>query len=197
MKLDHLIWPCDGWGYMQPNESVFNIFRHIKNTIDPKTWLEIGFHVGHSTTYTLELTDAKVSAVGMKTPLTWDTGYENFDRSEIGDKMKSIYGDRFEYFLADPPNLKKLFKGKLFDLAFVDGDHNYEPCIYDISACMYLKIPYILIDNCEKPCVAMAAEEKLDLYNYETFLYDSHWNGHEKLEARLYHVQYDDLQEQV
>ena len=193
MNLEHLNWPWTGWGYMGAHESVFDIFRHIKNTVDPKTWLEIGFHLGHSTTYTLELTDAKVTALGMEK-------CRNGDRYEIGDRMVSIYGDRFEYFLGKdplPPNPRELLKGRTFDVAFVDGDHKYESACNDIDVCMEMKIPYILIDNCELSQVAYAADEKLEVYNYDKFLYDSYWNGHEILEARLYHVQYYDLQEHV
>lgn len=186
MKLDHLIWPKVGWGYMENHESVFEIFRHIKNTIDPKTWLEIGFHLGHSTTYTLELTDAKVSAVGV-------TKCRNANRYEIGDNLKSIYPGRFEYFLGDPPNIKELFKGRTFDVAFVDGDHKYESAISDITACMEMKVPHILVDNCELPQVNLACKDTLGMYNYDKFLYDSYWNGHRLLEARLYHVQHNDF----
>lgn len=198
MKLDHLIWPKEGWGYMENHESVFNIFRHIKNTVNPKTWLEIGFHLGHSTTYTLELTDAKVVGIGV-------TKCRNANRYEIGESLKAIYPDRFEYFLGDPPNVRKLWKSKTFDLigisqfegAFVDGNHSYRDCKNDITTCMEMKIPYILVDNCELGQVNLACEDTLGMYNYDKFLYDNYWNGHELLEARLYHVQYDDLQEHV
>lgn len=185
MKLDHLIWPWTGWGYMQPNESVFDIFRHIKKTVDPKTWLEIGFHLGHSTTYTLELTDAKVTGIGI-------TKCKNANRYEIGDNMKSIYGDRFEYFLGDPPNLSELLKGRTFDVAFVDGDHSYKSCRDDILAVMKMKVPYILVDNCETRTVSYAVDEQLEEYEYDKFLYDCTWSGPRKLEARLYHVHYGD-----
>lgn len=190
MKLDHLIWPWTGWGYMQPHESVFDIFRYIEDTVHPKRWLEIGFHLGHSTTYTLELTNAKVFAVGQ-------THCRNADRYEIGETMRAIYPDRFEYFLGNPPDVRKLFKGQTFDVAFVDGDHKYESAANDISACMEMKVPYILIDNCETKTVNYAADELLGVYKYDKFLYDCNWSGPKKLEARLYHVQYDDLQEHV
>lgn len=191
MKLDHLIWPKEGWGYMENHESVFNIFRNVRDIANPKTWLEIGFHLGHSTTYTLEIMpQVKVTGIGV-------TKCRNADRYQIGNNMISIYGNRFEYFLGDPPNIRELLKGRTFDVAFVDGDHSYKSAVNDITACMEMKIPYILIDNCELGRVNLACEDTLGVYKYDKFLYDSYWNGHEMLEARLYHVQYDDLQEHV
>jgi hypothetical protein len=191
MKLDHLIWPKIGWGYMPNNESVFNIFQYIHETINPKTWLEIGFHLGHSTTYTLEIMpEVKVTSLGV-------TKCRNANRYEIGNNMKSIYGDRFEYFLGNPPNIDELLKNRTFDIAFIDGDHKYKSVVNDITACMEMKISYILIDNCELEQVNFACEKILGIYKYDKFLYDSYWNGHKILEARLYHVQYNDLQEYV
>ena len=190
MKLDHLIWPWTGWGYMGPHESVFDMFRAVKEKVNPQTWLEIGFHLGHSTTYTLELTDAKVTGIGV-------SFCKNADRAEVGNKLISIYGDRFEYFLGDPPNVRELLKGRTFDGALVDGNHSYKDCKDDITACMEMKIPYILVDNCELGQVNLACEDTLGVYKYDKFLYDCYWNGHNMLEARLYYVQYDDLQEQV
>jgi predicted O-methyltransferase YrrM len=187
MRLDHLIWPKVGWGYMEPHESVFDIFRYIRDTINPKTWLEIGFHLGHSTTYTLEIMpEVKLTGIGI-------TKCRNADRYEIGDNMKSMYSDRFEYFLGDPPDVRKLLKGRTFDVAFVDGDHKYESAVNDITACMEMKVPYILVDNCELERVNSACKDYLGMYKHDKFLYDSYWNGHKMLEARLYHVQYNNL----
>ena len=183
MRLDHLIWPKVGWGYMEPHESVFDVFRYIKDNINPQNWLEIGFHLGHSTTYTLEiLPDVNVKSLGV-------TKCRNADRYEIGDNLKVIYGDRFDYFLGDPPNAIELFKDQInFDIALIDGDHKYESVVNDIKHCLELKIPYLLLDNCELKQVKYAAEEYLEVYNYKEFVYDSYWNGHELLEMRLYHV---------
>lgn len=187
MKLDHLIWPRVGWGYMEAHESTFNVFRHVSNVAKPKTWLEIGFHLGHSTTYTLEIMpEVKVTGLGV-------TNCSNANRYEIGDNMKSIYGDRFEYYLGDPPDIRHLLKGRTFDVAFIDGDHKYGSAVNDITACMEMKIPYILVDNCELGQVNLACEDTLGVYNYDKLLYNSTWSGAQILEARLYHVQYNDI----
>jgi predicted O-methyltransferase YrrM len=64
MNLDHLSFPDLGWGYMPATEEVFEAFRFVQSVYKPKSVLEIGFHIGHSTTYQLEIySDARIVGV--------------------------------------------------------------------------------------------------------------------------------------
>tara|TARA_R110000868_G_scaffold232850_2_gene486506 strand:+ start:265 stop:831 length:567 start_codon:yes stop_codon:yes gene_type:complete len=188
MKLDHLIWPTIGWGYLPNSEPVFDIFRTVNQDIQPKSILEIGFHAGHSTTYMLELMpQADVSTVGI-------INARSFNRSIIVQTMKNIYQDRFDCYLGNPPDVLQLFQGRSFDLAFIDGNHTYADVTKDIQSCMKLKIPYLLLDNCEKKTVARSCDEQLGIYKYKNFCYNSTWNNKTQInEMRLYNVQYNDI----
>jgi hypothetical protein len=188
MKLDHLIWPTVGWGYLPNSEEVFNIFRTIQKDIAPKSILEIGFHAGHSTTYMLELmSQANICTVGV-------SKVRRFDRSIVVETMKDMYQDRFECYLGDPPDVLQLFQDKSFDLAFIDGDHTYVSVVKDINSCMTLQVPWLLLDNCERENVVSACDELLGVYKYQSFCYNSTWNDKTQTnEMRLYNVQYNNI----
>ena len=64
MNIEHLSFPDQGWGYMPATEEMFNVFRSCQERYHPKRVLEIGFHLGHSTTYQLEIyKDAELVSV--------------------------------------------------------------------------------------------------------------------------------------
>ena len=65
MNLDHLVELEYGWGHLPPTKHIFDLFESVQEKLSPKNILEIGFHLGHSTTYLLEIfKQAKVTTVG-------------------------------------------------------------------------------------------------------------------------------------
>ena len=58
-----------------------------------------------------------------------------------------MHGDRFSFILSDSKKVKQQLKGKLFDLAFIDGDHSATGVASDIRLCIDLQIPLLLFDD--------------------------------------------------
>ena len=58
-----------------------------------------------------------------------------------------MHGDRFEFILCDSRKVKPQLQGRIFDVAFVDGDHSADGVKNDIQLCLDLGIPYIILDD--------------------------------------------------
>jgi hypothetical protein len=188
MKLEHLTWPTEGWGYMPNTDEARAGFEYIKNWIKPDRILEIGFHVGHSTSYMLELMpNVKVDTIGV-------SGDDELFvmKKKARHAMIRKYGDRFQCKLRNSAWVRQLFKEE-YDVAFIDGNHSKDMAAMDIHNCIKMKIPILLIDNCEKIPVQQAIEE-FDLDLIETFVYTSQWNGRlDHIEQRLYYVRTNNI----
>jgi predicted O-methyltransferase YrrM len=166
MNIDHLPWPQTGWGYSPPTEDLLDIFRFVRDHINPKMILEIGFRYGHSATYQLELMpDASVVSFD---PAEGITKYEY--------NMDLIYGGRFELHNTEGYNACKMFDPGYFDFAYIDGSHNYEMVKADIKSCLELDIPWLLFDNVEHPEVRRAIEES-SVYFYKKLCYNNTFKG--------------------
>lgn len=186
MNLDHLTWPTEGWGYMPCQEDSLAGFRYVQDNIRPNRVLEIGFHVGHSTTYMLEIMpQAKVDSIGVAEAL--------FDIKRIARKrISDVYGDRVKVEIRNSDHVKTLFPNQ-YDFAFVDGGHSERRATLDIRNCIKMGIPYLLVDNCERADVCRACD-KFDLDLKQFFLYTSEWKGKTSIvQQRLYHVRFDSI----
>ena len=122
-----------------------NIFRHVVQDIyaeiSPETMLEIGFNIGYSASMWLEFDpDKKLKLTSV------DIGIHK-DTVKAADAVKNLHGDRFEFILCDSRKVKPQLKDRLFDLAFVDGDHSADGVRNDIQLCLDLGIPYLIIDD--------------------------------------------------
>lgn len=122
-----------------------NIFRPVVQDIyakiNPETMLEIGFNIGYSASMWLEF-DPK-----NKLKLTSVDIGKHEDTAKAAEAVKNLYGDRFEFILCDSRKVKPQLKDRMFDLAFIDGDHNTEGVRNDIQLCLDLGIPYLVFDD--------------------------------------------------
>ena len=122
-----------------------NVFRptiqDIYNKHNIKSILEIGFNIGYSASMWLEFDVDKKSTL-----TSVDIGIHK-DTVKAAEAVKNLHGDRFEFILCDSKKVKNQLKDRLFDLAFIDGDHSAVGVHSDIQLCMILQIPLLLFDD--------------------------------------------------
>ena len=122
-----------------------NVFRptiqDIYNKHNIKSILEIGFNIGYSASMWLEFDVDKKSTL-----TSVDIGIHK-DTVKAAEAVKNLHGDRFEFILCDSKKVKNHLKDRLFDLAFIDGDHSAVGVHADIQLCMILQIPLLLFDD--------------------------------------------------
>ena len=98
MNLDGLIYPQDGWGYMPPTEEIFNIFKDVKDICNPKIGLEIGFYLGHSTTYQLEIFKDMETLVSISPLDFYASNHEMHRRKSVqAERLKNKYKNRWHW----------------------------------------------------------------------------------------------------
>lgn len=191
MNLDHLDYDASqsGWGHLPPTEEVFDMFRDVNKICSPRNVLEVGFFVGHSTTYMLELfPNSTVTTYGM---------CKQFKEQKI--KMEDKYPNRVKVNYEESWNLfGKHYGIDTFDFAFIDGSHKEYMAANDTLHAIALGAKWVLVDNCEQQQVVddMNKFKSLDLYNeYE---YDSTHKGKTtRNRVNLYHVRTDDIQKSI
>ena len=185
MKLDHLQWPQKGWGYLPATQEIFDALNEVKVEYNPSFILEIGYLMGHSTTYMLETFDADIISISPEVdvgPAAIKAGdwISTEERISMYVKMKEIYGERWEWIRGRTQDLRtKLlhhYKDQ-FDMCFVDGNHSYTNAYYDVETCSMLEIPVILVDNMNTPDVRLACEKQGDYRLEKTFKYESTFKG--------------------
>jgi len=187
MNLDHLDWPTSGWGYLPPITDVFTAFTFVEEIAHPRNILEIGFHAGHSTSYMLEIfPNSHVTTYGVSTVSLKAASY-----------MKEHYKDRITVHRIESQTIK-LSDYDGFDFALIDGNHTYDIALQDLELTKGWRVPYVLVDNCERESVAQACDACYNGSDYNlltTFKYFSQWNNKPQWnQLRLYHVQPDSIQ---
>jgi hypothetical protein len=123
-------------------------FRMVYELLRPRSVLEIGFNLGHSATIWLELGVATVCSTEIRI-------VEPVLAAEKAIKRR--YEGRFNLDRLDGtfPHLPR------YDLGFVDGSHEYPHVVDDISRCLELQVPYLLMDDYDShhgPGVVAAVE---------------------------------------
>lgn len=183
MRLDHLSFPEIGWGYMPPTEEIYRAFSFCQNLYNPKSVLEIGFHLGHSTTYQLEIfKNAKVTSVSPYVDRT-GRGRDRIDPTErwkMALKLHEIYGDRWMWIPGKTHMIEEEISIYKYDFALVDGGHSYPPAFFDMNLCVKLGIKRFLIDNFELVPVRDAFHDTKELKLVKVFYYNQTFKGKTK-----------------
>jgi len=181
MNLDHLIWPTEGWGFMPPQDDLFEAFKYVQEHYKPKRAFEIGFCWGHSTTYQLEIfKDASIVTIGpLAEPTLVKERPDPVVRKGQIEKMQEVYGKRFKHIAGRTQHLKdSLVRDypNYFDYALIDGYHSKEAAARDAILCQDLNIPVVLVDNWDQRQVRRAVQaQKYKLV--KEFYYEQTWKG--------------------
>lgn len=182
MKLDHLKFPDYGWGYMPATEEMYDVFRYCEEKYHPTRVLEIGFHLGHSTTYQLEIyKSAKIVSVSPyidNTPVS--DRIDPADRHRMAIKLAELYPDRWLWIPGKSHIVEDEIKTFSYDFALVDGSHAYGPALCDIALCVRLGIKHFLIDNFDQSEVKRAFFDTPNLSLVKPFSYDQTFKGKTK-----------------
>lgn len=140
MKLDHLIWDENGWGYLPATDEIFTALQETIDIAQPTSLLEIGFYAGHSTTYWAELLD-DVDIVSCYP--------DNHPRGDhFGPIVESLYPN-VKVICKASPEIVTEFPKRKFDLVYIDGNHAYTNAYNDTLAAIVVDADYILYDNTE------------------------------------------------
>jgi len=181
MNLDHLIWPTTGWGYMPPQDDVYEAFRYVQEHYKPKRMFEIGFCWGHSTTYQLEIMpQASIITCGPIYERMVKENPDPDDRLAMISKMQEVYGDRFKHYQGRTQSLDQgLFTEhyREFDYALIDGDHSRKQAEFDANLCEDIHVPVILVDNWDQPQVRNGVLESSSYKEVKVFDYEQTWKG--------------------
>lgn len=186
MNTDHLPFPDEGWGYLPPTDEVFRAFQFARQLYKPKHVLEIGFHLGHSTTYQLEI--FKNSTLVSVSPFIDRTGVHRGDfvdptlRWKMAIVMYKKYKGRWVWIPGKShivrQEIDSYHDGKQpFDFALVDGGHTYEPASYDMQMCVDFGLKAFLLDNFELKPVRNAFNDNPRLKLRKRFFYEQTFKG--------------------
>ena len=181
------------WGWLPPSQEVYDAFHTVKEKVNPKTMLEIGFYKGHSTSYWAQtLPDARIVSCGPP--------HEHL--KEYAPKVYEKYVNVVQIFPYKSPEIwEELFvtnsserirkndtkRWTHFDFVFVDGNHSFEGVLLDTTLAVdILKANWVMFDNHEKEDVrdAIKCHGKLKLeqvFPYQPDMYVQKKDGSENL----------------
>ena len=130
-----------GWGYLPATEEVFEAVRWVREKINPRRMLEVGYYGGHSTSYWAHhLPDTKITSCCPNHPMFRRT-------SPI---VEEKYPNVKVYPILSPEIYDVICDWDGYDFCFVDGNHETSNVIQDVMGAINLGIPYIMLDNCEQ-----------------------------------------------
>ena len=191
------------WGWIPPTQEVYDAFHYVKEKVNPKKMLEIGFYKGHSTSYWAQtLPDARIVSCGPPHP--------NFVK--FAPKVFSKYDNIIDIIPAKSPLVweemqllkdsrryrqDKKQKHIFFDFVFVDGLHTRHSVVLDATlACDILGAKWVMFDNHElhevRKGIDVYGKLKLEqVFPYEVEMWTKEEDGSEsciinKLELALY-----------
>ena len=155
-----LSWLPDngGTGHMPPSQDVIEFWKRVKEKTDFKTFVEIGFNAGHSSSIILSLfSDVKI--------LSYDIGQFDITLTN-GELVKDRFKDRFDLKIKNSLHVTpNEINGN--DVLFIDGGHDYEIVSKDVQLFINSDIKYLVLDDMQNKGVKQAYKEYLDNDNYE------------------------------
>jgi hypothetical protein len=116
-------------------------FRAVYELVRPKTVLEIGFNLGHSTVIWLELGVRHVTALEPNPRLSTCMA-----RDYVTSRYGGVESEGGRFGMTHESSRTTKIKGP-FDLMFVDGSHEREWVESDIALGKALRVPYFLMDD--------------------------------------------------
>lgn len=133
-----------------------NFHKKYVNEIQPKNVLEIGTHKGYYSYFMKKLVpDIKIWTFGI-----------NEESQLCVDEIHKYFGEEFiTFFPGDSVETLTNFQNAdqiKFDLAWVDGGHDYGCAFSDLENCARLEIDNILIDDCDGHQVSAAVKDFID-----------------------------------
>lgn len=148
------------------------IFEECINLIQPKEILEIGFFCGNSSLMMLELSkqfNTKITSVDPIDNNTTTDYLKSINREDqiqecsvqfaAVDSVFNNYKERFTF--VQKRSLNAALDGDLeknkYQLVFIDGGHEEFNVSIDLEIALALKIPFLLLDDCEPTYPGVAA----------------------------------------
>lgn len=162
-----MIDPMSIYGKEHHDSTYFTNLRNWMSEQKFKRGAEIGFAWAMSTCAFLETQEASL------------TSFDLNDNMEKHEKVKNVYGDRFNLVIGDSStNLLK--ENGTFDYIYIDGDHDYQPVVKDLEAAhkKLEKGGVIVCDDYGNPCgVKQAVDEFCEKYGYSLEAMHGNPNG--------------------
>lgn len=181
------------WGWIPPSQEVYDAFHYVKEKVDPKLMLEIGFYKGHSTSYWAQtLPDARIVSCGPP----------HREHREFAPKVLERHKNVLDIFPYSSPQIWEEFhlrsgtdrkrKGhkkrwRNFPFVFIDGDHSFPSVVLDTTLAVdILGADWVMFDNHEKREVrdGIKCHGKLKLeqvFPYQCDMYIANDDGTETL----------------
>lgn len=142
-----------GWGWLPPNDEVFDAFNYVKKFVHPKRILEIGYYRGHSTSYLADVfPDAHIVSSSPRHEKWKESHQATQEFGKGGIEIIPVPSPSVIHYLPDIHDVKL---GK-FDFAFIDGSHMTYDVYSDIHVALRLEIPYMMFDNADQTGVGDA-----------------------------------------
>ena len=141
MTLSHLDKFTSSEGYWHDADMFKKTIEQVLDLTNAKNMLEIGFNIGYSASMWLNTNNNQLDKL-----ISVDIGMHK-DTLAASEAVKDKYGDRFTFVLSDSTKAEHLLSGHNFDIAFIDGAHEYNGVVADIEMCVSLKIPYLIFDD--------------------------------------------------
>ena len=153
---------------MQPQQSVIDMWRAVKNVTNFQTMMEIGFGVGHSSTIVMTLfPDVTVYSFDIA----------NDERTIQGARIvDKEFPFRHQFYKYDSVVLRQEFNEGITnvckqDLLFLDGNPKTEIVINDLHIAKERNIPFVFVNNSNVESIKQGIEAIDFLKPIQTYLY--------------------------